>query len=208
MLRLWFGSLCTNKSRRKLTSYCKWCGRWGKCTALAHMNSGYSKIPVGSKEEPVFEVSLRCHCWLMSNFSSIRTPKFFFTGLFPVSYFPSLHSYCLLGCQVQHLAFGLAKHHYILISLFKHVQISLVSFLLLYQPHHSAWCHQPICWGYTQSHCVTDKVAKEHWSTGPWMDPWGRALVNGLYLDTEPLAPLATILWLWPSSQFFIHWIV
>ena len=42
-------------------------------------------------------------------------------------------------------------------------------------------------------------------STGPKTDTWRTSVVTGLHLDTELLA---TTLWLWPSNQFLIHWIV
>lgn len=40
--------------------------------------------------------------------------------------------------------------------------------------------------------------------TGLRMDSWGTPYVSDLYLNIKPLATL----WLWPSNQFFIHWIV
>jgi len=42
-------------------------------------------------------------------------------------------------------------------------------------------------------------------STGPKTDLQGTPLVISLHLDIEPLT---TTLWLWPSHQFLIHWIV
>lgn len=40
-------------------------------------------------------------------------------------------------------------------------------------------------------------------STGPETDPWGTPLFTGLCLH---IMPFTTILVLWPSNQFLIHW--
>ena len=40
-------------------------------------------------------------------------------------------------------------------------------------------------------------------SASPNTNPWGMLLVTGLPLDIKPLT---TSLWVWPSSQFLIHW--
>jgi len=105
----------------------------------------------------------RTRYWLTSSFSSTRTFKSFSEGLPSMSSSLSLHSYLGLlwpKCKRCTWLCWTSLDSYVIT--FKERP---VLFLLLCQLHHSVWCHQQTCWGYTQSHYLG------HWC--------GRTLVPG-----------------------------
>ena len=140
---------------------------------------------------------------LTLSFQSTRTPKFFSAGLLSRSSSPSLQTYLRLPqpkCKTLHfallnlLSFMWAHLYNLSRSLWMH------PFLLMYQLHYSAWCHQQTCWGWTRSSISVMKMLKS-----PKTDPWWKSLIISFHLDIQPMT---TNLWLRPSNQFLIHWIV
>jgi len=97
------------------------------------------------------------HCWFMSSLSLTRTPKSFSTGLLSRNSSPSLYTYLGLpwhNCNTLHYAL-LNSIWFTWTHFSSHFRPFWVeSFFLWHELHHSAWCHQETCSGYTQPQCI------------------------------------------------------